>query len=109
MCVVFKQKTAYEMRISDCSSDVCSSDLPCLVPVPRPVHAPYRLGADEADEVQQPPQDETEIALHSQHLEIGAVIGAAMVGDHALFHRPDERRVGKECVGTGRFRWWLYH
>src|SRR3546814_4962772 len=29
-CVVFffKQKTAYEMRISDWSSDVCSSDLP---------------------------------------------------------------------------------
>src|SRR3546814_1812184 len=25
--VVFKQKTAYEMRISDWSSDVCSSDL----------------------------------------------------------------------------------
>src|SRR3546814_2023564 len=24
----FKQKTAYEMRISDCSSDVCASDLP---------------------------------------------------------------------------------
>src|SRR3546814_6685977 len=33
MCVFFffffKQKTAYEMRISDWSSDVCSSDLPC--------------------------------------------------------------------------------
>src|SRR3546814_3071636 len=27
MCVFFKQKTAYEMRISDWSSDVCSSDL----------------------------------------------------------------------------------
>src|SRR3546814_10037818 len=28
----FKQKTAYEMRISDWSSDVCSSDLPdCIV------------------------------------------------------------------------------
>src|SRR3546814_4920722 len=29
LCVVFfcKQKTAYEMRISDWSSDVCSSDL----------------------------------------------------------------------------------
>src|SRR3546814_4706038 len=31
MCIVhilfFKQKTAYEMRISDWSSDVCSSDL----------------------------------------------------------------------------------
>src|SRR3546814_8696378 len=28
----FKQKTAYEMRISDWSSDVCSSDLPMKVP-----------------------------------------------------------------------------
>src|SRR3546814_8622103 len=31
MCCIlffFKQKTAYEMRISDWSSDVCSSDLP---------------------------------------------------------------------------------
>src|SRR3546814_3211773 len=27
----FKQKTAYEMRISDWSSDVCSSDLKMLV------------------------------------------------------------------------------
>src|SRR3546814_20295069 len=26
-CVFFKQKTAYEMRISDWSSDVCSADL----------------------------------------------------------------------------------
>src|SRR3546814_1428581 len=28
---LFKQKTAYEMRISDWSSDVCSSDLPRLL------------------------------------------------------------------------------
>src|SRR3546814_7736371 len=28
----FKQKTAYEMRISDWSSDVCSSDLPRVHP-----------------------------------------------------------------------------
>src|SRR3546814_10148901 len=27
VCFLFKQKTAYEMRISDWSSDVCSSDL----------------------------------------------------------------------------------
>src|SRR3546814_17377146 len=27
ICVLFKQKTAYEVRISDWSSDVCSSDL----------------------------------------------------------------------------------
>src|SRR3546814_7625553 len=29
----FKQKTAYEMRISDWSSDVCSSDLPARAPI----------------------------------------------------------------------------
>src|SRR3546814_8437112 len=31
----FKQKTAYEMRISDWSSDVCSSDLPLRLAVLR--------------------------------------------------------------------------
>src|SRR3546814_2905148 len=32
MVFFFKQKTAYEMRISDWSSDVCSSDLLALQP-----------------------------------------------------------------------------
>src|SRR3546814_4915617 len=32
--VFFKQKTAYEMRISDWSSDVCSSDLLIGPPLP---------------------------------------------------------------------------
>src|SRR3546814_1106083 len=43
-CVVFffKQKTAYEMRISDWSSDVCSSDLQ--------VHQRRFAGAGAADE-----------------------------------------------------------
>src|SRR3546814_9564254 len=33
VCIMFlfKQKTAYELRISDWSSDVCSSDLPAAV------------------------------------------------------------------------------
>src|SRR3546814_6305454 len=35
MFFFFKQKTAYEMRISDWSSDVCSSDLPLSHPSPR--------------------------------------------------------------------------
>src|SRR3546814_3696012 len=30
LCLFFKQKTAYDMRISDWSSDVCSSDLKVL-------------------------------------------------------------------------------
>src|SRR3546814_6811120 len=35
MCFFFKQKTAYEMRISDWSSDVCSSDLEREILFPR--------------------------------------------------------------------------
>src|SRR3546814_2050914 len=53
----FKQKTAYEMRISDWSSDVCSSDLEELIgekwldgPIYRdylkPLDVRYLLGAD---------------------------------------------------------------
>src|SRR3546814_8665065 len=40
----FKQKTAYEMRISDWSSDVCSSDLPARVFL-----AADRHGAEQVD------------------------------------------------------------
>src|SRR3546814_6620386 len=42
-CFFFKQKTAYEVRISDWSSDVCSSDLLALSRGPR--HAAH--GANE--------------------------------------------------------------
>src|SRR3546814_5840575 len=46
MCVFFffKQKTAYEMRISDWSSDVCSSDLYRLCLGRRVSNCPYRCG-----------------------------------------------------------------
>src|SRR3546814_4337936 len=40
----FKQKTAYEMRISDWSSDVCSSDLD----LDRAAHRLFRLGGSRA-------------------------------------------------------------
>src|SRR3546814_1316080 len=43
----FKQKTAYEMRISDWSSDVCSSDLP-VVREERRVPPALLLGQDVA-------------------------------------------------------------
>src|SRR3546814_2219120 len=44
----FKQKTAYEMRISDWSSDVCSSDLPAAEHVagPQPVRTRHRDDLD---------------------------------------------------------------
>src|SRR3546814_13823800 len=44
----FNQKTAYEMRISDWSSDVCSSDLKAHVfrPVEPWVQQPHRIGME---------------------------------------------------------------
>src|SRR3546814_1461856 len=44
----FKQKTAYEMRISDWSSDVCSSDLTQRREGEVLAGAPPRLGARDA-------------------------------------------------------------
>src|SRR3546814_7414507 len=54
MCFVcvFKQKTAYEMRISDWSSDVCSSDLVAVVsraPTPAP-KTKYKIVPHKTDE-----------------------------------------------------------
>src|SRR3546814_3056569 len=47
----FKQKTAYEMRISDWSSDVCSSDLGDLHGLcPRPALLFQGAGADPGGE-----------------------------------------------------------
>src|SRR3546814_13797764 len=43
MSLCFKQKTAYEMRISDWSSDVCSSDLQLYRRSPSWVQLPQRL------------------------------------------------------------------
>src|SRR3546814_5810201 len=101
----FKQKTAYEVRISDWSSDVCSSDLragldTCRQPLPA-----------EASERQQ--HAATEI-----HAEMFGAIAAHIVLDDAktteqkrleLIARSEERRVGKECVSTCRSRWTPYH
>src|SRR3546814_2388089 len=60
----FKQKTAYEMRISDWSSDVCSSDLHLdlllgtgpLAPAARPASGARRPPRHLADRASQPRQ-----------------------------------------------------
>src|SRR3546814_6372742 len=43
VCFFFKQKAAYELRISDWSSDVCSSDL--VIPAPRIRRKDTRMSA----------------------------------------------------------------
>src|SRR3546814_6776799 len=91
----FKQKTAYEMRISDWSSDVCSSDLIVLTRDP-----------DWQDEGAEPVAT-IEEALKLANAPHVMVIGGAEI--HRLFlpiaDRSEERRVGKECVSTCRSRW----
>src|SRR3546814_7390785 len=44
MFFFFKQKTAYDMRISDWSSDVCSSDLPDCAVITAPVDGAEDVG-----------------------------------------------------------------
>src|SRR3546814_8406846 len=93
----FKQKTAYEMRIRDGSSDVCSSDLPDVagqddVPVCRPIRT-LLIGAKIAE------QDVWWDAARIQNGTIWDDPGACKL------MRSDARRVGKECVSTCRSRW----
>src|SRR3546814_3663750 len=90
----FKQKTAYEMRISDWSSDVCSSD---LVGVVEP--EPELGGAVDAALVGGDHADADVAPLGAHRVPLGTPAGV----------RSEERRVGKECVSTCRSRWSPYH
>src|SRR3546814_11389591 len=109
----FKQKTAYEMRISDWSSDVCSSDLHVVRPDEeaeraddgdRPDHHPVAedvLAGVDADEI----GDDAE---GGQRDDID--LGVAEEPEEMLEEdRSEERRVGKECGSTCRSRWSPYH
>src|SRR3546814_1993276 len=93
----FKQKTAYEMRISDWSSDVCSSDLHAPQPGATAARDAKRMG-DAADDQQ---QAET-MQRHRRHL-------VRDLQQQQQDQRSEERRAGKECVSTCRSRWSPYH
>src|SRR3546814_280524 len=85
----FKQKTAYEMRISDWSSDVCSSDLRRPAPRRLQPRAVRRAGGPAVARMAR---------LRRRRGRLPAAAG-----------RSEERRVGKECVSTCRSRWSTYH
>src|SRR3546814_11514057 len=109
---LFKQTTAYEMRISDWSSDVCSSDLdpwetaeaikaaaaydgPVYVrisrmPVPELPHADRRFAIGQGETLR-------------EGGDIAIVANGTLV--HRALARSEERRVGKECGSTCRSRW----
>src|SRR3546814_10803850 len=80
MIFFFKQKTSYEMRISDWSSDVCSSDLVATFLVSLLLWLNFDTSTAEFQFV-----------------------------ERFEWLRSEERRVGKECVSTCRSRWSTYH
>src|SRR3546814_19859049 len=111
----FKQKTAYEMRISDWSSDVCSSD---LFPAAYARLADLKLPA----QVLWGDADFPHIQQRCVHLvqAIPRALGTVVSGTAHLPHleqpeafnrhlRSEERRVGQESVSTFRSRWSPYH
>src|SRR3546814_3894189 len=86
----FKQKTAYEMRISYWSSDVCSSDLV----------TPRFMGFIEPAYL---------IPYGAMVLVWGPLSDRVGRRQVILGSRSEERRVGKECVSTCRSRCSPYH
>src|SRR3546814_3467995 len=105
---VFKQKTAYDMRISDWSSDVCSSDLKLRQGQDDAMlalcekyydHGLYLRLIEHAGEAEQ------------KDLKLGyADCALPLILEHntpnnSIPLRSEERRVGKECVRTCR-SWW---
>src|SRR3546814_15389404 len=118
----FKQKTAYEMRISDWSSDVCSSDLsniavariiwlgkhadatPGFLKIPLRIRDPHGLAALACIVTYTPgtvwsdySEAEPLLTLHVLDLKDAA----------EWFHtiqRSEERRAGTEWVNTGKSR-----
>src|SRR3546814_2605288 len=103
----FKQKTAYEMRISDWSSDVCSSDLPA-----RAGHC----GDADPDEGpgrghRRPPAPGGSAAgvISSAIHPFPTVVAGLDPAIHHDARRSEERRVGNECVSTCRSRWSPFH
>src|SRR3546814_9609672 len=96
MCFFFKQKTAYEMRISDWSSDVCSSDLGTerIFGQDTLRQQPLDFGrALQRGWMQPVPRDRTGHGADSdRRMEALSCTGG----------RSEERRVGKEWVSTCR-------
>src|SRR3546814_15781728 len=107
------------MRISDWSSDVCSSDLDgafgeagfAIGEIVDPLALEFFVVAERGDHG---PALEEALAPEFEGAGIGEAEGFD-VFEHEIvlvdkvLHRSEERRVGKECVSTCRFRWSLYH
>src|SRR3546814_10200697 len=100
MFCFFKQKTAYEMRISDWSSDVCSSDLK----VPAAEACVCTMLFSRILALRNSRSTDMEITAAGMADEnVGPTFRPRNTFD--AVNRSEERRVGKECVSTCRSRW----
>src|SRR3546814_12824360 len=106
-CFFFKQKTAYEMRISDWSSDVCSSDLFAIQGGARHrTHImAYQACRDGSFKNYRAVTGGNWFRTQASQGSLRS-IGANFCGLGQVFGlaRSEERRVGKECVSTCRSR-----
>src|SRR3546814_4407989 len=107
-CFFFKQKTAYEMRISDWSSDVCSSDLQ------EEEEATMAIDVKGwASKFKSLTDNDQTIAAMGKYYTCTFMYD--MTDRKVIIEmldgkvRSEERRVGKECVSTCRSRWSPYH
>src|SRR3546814_19358664 len=81
------------MRISDWSSDVCSSGL-----------------QDKAHDQRQHDHVKHRICNAEKPRTTAQIEQSRLIGPEFEHHRrAEERRVGKECVSTCRYRWSRYH
>src|SRR3546814_2980015 len=112
-CFFFKHKAAYGMRISDWSSDVCSSDLrgAGMNHYPASHWGIYEVERDAGGAPSLKPYsgdpDFSRIGLH----QLDDDLMRLRVRRPAVRESwsSEERRVGQECVGTGQFRWSPHH
>src|SRR3546814_979738 len=97
VCILFfKQKTAYEMRISDWSSDVCSSDL-------------VRHLLRRQDKTRHITVIDLKTLQERWLQSVDRILLVETSKRRCEPVRSEERRVGKECVSTCRSRWSPYH
>src|SRR3546814_11397957 len=102
------------MRISDWSSDVCSSDLVEEKPLTGEVESvkveakPASSGAPIVDNKAAYATKKVEL-VEPKHSESETSQKESKKVETKAKQRSEERRVGKECVSTCRSRWSPYH
>src|SRR3546814_8953827 len=93
----FKQKTAYELRISDWSSDVCSSDLRMRAHVDRAGDAGRHVDrAHMIEEDEGPHHPPLRIGQHAPDLESAEILASLI--DDEVYHGCSPCR----CQGNGK-------